>query len=312
MALTLYTGNGAYCYSNSLHMSLLAAGADPNDIPNPSFLECLSTMPFGNLYLALEESPLVFFSSPIMDPDQGLTLAIKTLGWTCQEQRGGEENESLAHLREAVLRGPVIAGPLDLGYLSYNPGHTYLAGADHFVVILAVESDHVLIHDPQGYPCAILPYSDFLQAWRADRIDYRTAPYTFRSDFRQVERVSRQEMIARTLPTIKANIEADPGGPVAYGSVQALHLLAKDLRGQVPTRLANHLLHFALPLAARRNLDAYAFLQEAGKQEAAICLQQQALLFGIAQYNGAHKQWVKVAEAIDHITEFEEKLLSLL
>jgi hypothetical protein len=27
-----YTGNGAYCFSNSLHMSLLAAGADPFDL----------------------------------------------------------------------------------------------------------------------------------------------------------------------------------------------------------------------------------------------------------------------------------------
>src|SRR5579863_10742127 len=157
MSIISYTGNGAYCYANSLHMSLLGAGANHNDLPSPSFIECLATMPFGNLYLALEESPLVFFSSPSMDPDQGLTLALKTLGWICQEQRGGESEEALAHLREAALRAPVLVGPLDLGYLSYNPNHGYLAGEDHFVVVLAVESDHVLIHDPQGYPCAILP-----------------------------------------------------------------------------------------------------------------------------------------------------------
>jgi len=293
-------------------MSLLGAGASPKDVPEPTFLECLSTMPFGNLYLALEHGPLVFFSSPTMDPDQGLTLAIKTLGWTCNEQRGDEEDEALVHLHEAVQRAPVLVGPVDLGYLSYNPGHRYLAGSDHFVVVLAIESDHVLIHDPQGYPCAILSLDEFLPAWRADRIDYRTAPYTFRTDFRQVEHVSRQEMIARTLPTIKANIEANPGGPIAYGSTQALHLLAKDLRGKVSTQLANHLLHFALPLAARRTLDASAFLHEAGNEKASSTLQQKALLFGAAQYHAAHQQWIDVANIIEQISEIEGKLLTLL
>jgi hypothetical protein len=312
MSIIPYTGNGAYCYSNSLHMILHAASATPNEVPEPAFLECLATMPFGNLYLALEHDPLVFFSSPIMDPDQGLTRAIKTLGWTCQERRGDEEDEALALLSEAVQRAPVLVGPVDLGYLSYNPGHRYLAGADHFVVVLAVESDHVLIHDPQGYPCAILSLDEFLPAWRADRIDYRTAPYTFRANFQQVEHVSRQEMITHTLPTIKANIEANPGGPVAYGSTQALHLLAKNLRGTVPTHLVNHLLHFALPLAARRTLDASAFLQEAGKEQAATCLQQKALLFGTAQYHGAHQQWMEVASIIEQLAELEDKLLALL
>jgi hypothetical protein len=307
-----YTGNGAYCYANSLHMSLLGAGAAAKDLPEPGFLECLATMPFGHVYLALEDGPLVFFSGPPIDPDRGLTLAIASLGWTCHEQRGGEADEALARLREAATHAPVLVGPLDLGYLSYNPEHHFLAGADHFVVVLAVESDHVLMHDPQGYPCAILPLPEFLQAWRADRIDYRSAPYTFRSGFRQVEQVSRQAMIARALPAMRANVQADPGGPVAYGGVQALYLLARDLRGKVPEKLTGHLLHFALPLAARRHLDGAAFLREVGKEEAAACLEQQALLFGAAQYKAAHKHWSQVADIIEHIAEIESKLLTVL
>lgn len=42
--MAAYTGNGGYCFSNALHMSLLAAGADPSTLPEPWVVECLTTM----------------------------------------------------------------------------------------------------------------------------------------------------------------------------------------------------------------------------------------------------------------------------
>ena len=72
-----YTGKSEYCYSSSLHMcyssslhmSLAGAGAKVRDLPEVGFLECLTTMPFGTMYLHLEDGPLVFFSAPSIDPD---------------------------------------------------------------------------------------------------------------------------------------------------------------------------------------------------------------------------------------------------
>jgi hypothetical protein len=49
--MTSYTGNGAYCYANSLYMALREAGAAADELPEPGFIECLTTMPFGTLYL---------------------------------------------------------------------------------------------------------------------------------------------------------------------------------------------------------------------------------------------------------------------
>lgn len=310
--MTPYSGNGAYCYANSLYMSLLGAGADARELATPGFLECLTTVPFGNMYLALEDGPLVFFSGANIDPDSGLTRALSALGWICQEQRGGSGAEALAQVREAARKAPVLVGPVDMGYLSYHPGHHYMAGADHFMAVLAVEDDFVLLHDPQGYPCALLPHHEFLQAWEAERVPYRTAPYTYRASFQQVEQVSRQTMIARTLPAARANLEADPGGPVAYGGVRVFAMLAKDLRGEVPDSLVSHLLHFALPLAARRNLDAAAFMREAGIPGAAACLERQARLFGLAQYSGAHGQWASVADVMEQLAEQESALIAAL
>ncbi|HZU68376.1 MAG TPA: hypothetical protein VFA09_13960 [Ktedonobacteraceae bacterium] len=71
-----YIGSGDYCFSNSLHMSLLGSGASAESLLATGFLECLTTMPFGYTYF--KEAELFFFSSP--NPDLGLTRAIETLG----------------------------------------------------------------------------------------------------------------------------------------------------------------------------------------------------------------------------------------
>jgi hypothetical protein len=301
-----YVGSGDYCYANSLHMSLLGSGANPDTLPSPGFLECLTTMPFGNTYL--NEAKLFFFDG--FDPHQGLTRAIETLGWVCRLEQGGDEQTSLQRLREAVQHGPVLLGPLDMGYLTYNPSYPFLGGADHFLVVLAVESDHVLVHDPKGFPYATLPFDALLQAWRAERIPYIDETYTMRADFRPVEAVSRQEIIARTLPFIRKNVQRDPGGPEVYGSVRALGLLAETLRTEVPDHLASHLLYFALPLAIRRNLDAQAFLLEGNKPEAAELLEQQARLLGQAQYPGVQHEWSTVAALIEQVAILEERFIA--
>ena len=90
-----------------------------------------------------------------------------------------------------------------------------------------------------------------------------------RADFHQVEAISRQEMIRRTLPLMRSNLQRDPGGPEVYGSVQALRRLIHLLRtGGSTISLADHLLDFALPLAVRRKLDAAAFLREGDRPAA--------------------------------------------
>jgi hypothetical protein len=63
------------------------------------------------------------------------------MGWTCNNHRGDDAASALLAQREAVIHGPVLAGPLNMRYLSYNPNHTALNGADHFVVALGVDDD---------------------------------------------------------------------------------------------------------------------------------------------------------------------------
>lgn len=311
MTIIPYTGNSDYCYAHSLHMALLSAGAHPHQLPNPGFLECLTTMPFGKMYLQLEDGPLAFFSNPNIDPDAGLTLALQSLGWTCQEQRGSEDDAALDRLREATKHAPALVGPLDLAYLTYNPIHTDLAGGDHFVLVLSVEADHILLHDPWKYPYAYLPIPDFMSAWRAENIAYRIAPYTMRSHFQQIEQRTRQQMITHILPIIKANLLLDQQGPIVYSGVHALHRLINNLRSaQPPIELLNNLRYFILPLASRRSLDASAFLLEAANPQAAACMQQQAIITGQAQYHAVQGQWPQVADLLGYLAEVEQQLIA--
>ena len=302
-----YVGSGDYCYAYSLYMSLLGSGANPDHLPAPGFLECLTTMPFGNTYL--NEAQLFFFDGS--DPHQGLTRAIETLGWTCRLEQGGDEQSALERLRAAVQHGPVLIGPLDMGYLTYNPNSPFTGGADHFLVVLAVEPDHVLVHDPKGFPCATLPWENLLKAWRAERIAYVDEVYILRTDFRPVETVSRQEMIRRTLPFIRSNVQRDPAGPEVYGGARALGMLVQMLRTEMPDHLASHLFYFALPLAIRRKLDAQAFLAEGNRPEAARLLEQQARLLGQAQYPGVQHEWSAVATLIEQVATLEERFIAV-
>src|SRR5246127_3439746 len=88
-----YIGSGPYCYANSLAMVLGPAA------PSPSVIEVLTGSPFGIELLA---GRLPLFDPYGWDPDRGLDDAIALLGWTCQRQGAGDDEQALAMLQDAV------------------------------------------------------------------------------------------------------------------------------------------------------------------------------------------------------------------
>jgi hypothetical protein len=319
---TAFTGNAAYCFSNSLHMTLLGSGAAPGTVPEPGFLECLTGMPFGKTYLPARRT--FWPSAPGFSPEQGggLDAAIATLGWSCEAwfasgtgaDAAGEDAapEALSRLREGLRRGPALLGPVDFGFLSYSPHAAHMAGADHYVVALALEGDHLLLHDPAGAPYAVLPVADFLEAWRAARVGYKRGAYTLRTDFRSVAPVPRRRMIERTLPLARRNAGADPGGPSTYGGGEALARLASDLRGDVSETMVAHLLGFSFPTAARRTVDAACFLAEGGRSGASALLDRQARLWGRVNATAAQPHWEDAAGLVGEIAALERELAASL
>jgi len=275
----------------------------------------MTVMPFGAGYLN-DGSVYLWFASPAsIDPDAGLDIAIENMGWSCESwhgeasDKGSDGEQALAQLRQGLQEGPVLLGPLDMGYLTYDPNCSHKAGADHFVVVLRMETDQVLVHDPQGFPLATLSTDDLIRSWRAEKIGYSEHPFKMRTRFRQIEKMSRKEMITRTLPVIREQAAIDPGGPRLYGSLSAFRLVAQVFRDKVPDSLAG-MMNFALPLGARRCLDGARFLQEGGFHEAAEYSLHKAFLYGQCQHLAVDKQWSKVADTFDEIAELEGKLIS--
>ena len=242
-----YAGSGPYCYANSLAMALGPAA------PSPSAIEVMTGSPFGIELLA---GRLPLFDPYGWEADLGLDDAIALLGWTCQRQGAGDDDEqALAVLRDAVKAGPVLAGPVELGLLRHQPGMTGPIGSDHFVCVLEADDKLIRFHDPQGFPYATLPAPDFLAAWRADTIAYKATPYTMRSDFRRVRDVAIEAALRAALAGAVAwlrgrdDLAVPPG---TLGGAAAACRLADLVASGLDDDVRGHLAYFAIRVGARR------------------------------------------------------------
>ena len=274
-----YLGSGPYCYANSLAMVL-----DPAT-PSPSVVEVLTGSPFGIQLLA---GRLPLFDPYGWDPERGLDDAIAQLGWTCQRQGADEDEQALAMLRAAVTVGPVLAGPVEVGLFRHHPTMTGPIGADHFVCVLEVDDTLIRFHDPEGFPYATLPIRDFLAAWRAETIPYRTTSYTMRTEFRQVRDVTTEAALRAALPSAIAWLRGRDELPVPPGTTagaRAAHGIADLVTRGLDADVRGHLIHFAIRVGARRLVDAATALAGLGLDHAAAVAARQAILVGSLQHD---------------------------
>ncbi|MEU0871769.1 hypothetical protein [Nocardia brasiliensis] len=261
-----YIGSVPYCYSNSLAM-LLGAHA-----PSTAVIETLTGSPFG---AQLDGGTMPFFDPVGWHPEIGLSAAIELLGWSCTRSAGGSAPAALERLRDASTRGPVLVGPLDLGLLTYRPNAEAALGADHYVVVLAVAGDSVLLHDPQGHPFATLPAAEFLESWRGERVTYSDTPFVLRSDFVREREVSPLEALESAVPQA---IRWTAGASDAAAAIA--DLVTRGLPPQIRGLLAD----FGIRVGSRRLIDAAASLTLLGRTEAAELAATQARLIGGLQY----------------------------
>ncbi|HZY47099.1 MAG TPA: hypothetical protein VFE96_04810, partial [Candidatus Bathyarchaeia archaeon] len=146
----------------------------------------------------------LFFSGVANPPDVGITRALRLLGFGFDEKVSGEQGKPPFEQLKADLDGSAaVLGPLDMGYLSHNPLHKRMMGADHFVLAYRFEKDGVLIHDPEGFPNVLLPFRQLELAWRADNIGYRRGHYRYWSHARRANHPSQEELYKSTLKSFK-------------------------------------------------------------------------------------------------------------
>jgi hypothetical protein len=272
-----YTGSGPYCYANAF------ATMFGSDAPSTAVIEFATGSPFG---MQMIGGTLPFFDPYGWNPEAGFEGALAALGWASTVTKGSNADDALARLRASLTEGPVWIGPLEMGHLRHQPGKTGPIGADHYVVVLDVDDERVLMHDPQGYPYASLPLDHFVAAWRAETIDYGE-PFAMRTGFTRLAEVSEPDAIRASIPAAIRWLSMQGGDdmpPGSLGNGEAAEGLATLIETGCGEQLRGHLIHFAVRVGARRAADAATCLARVGYAEAARIAAEQAKLIGSTQY----------------------------
>jgi hypothetical protein len=279
--------------------------------PSTAVIEFATSSPFG---MQLIGGTLPFFDPFGWTPEASFDDALAALGWTSTVVKSKDVKEALSHLKVALLKGPVWVGPVEMGHLKHQPGMKGPIGADHYLVVLSINDDHVLMHDPQGYPYASLPLGDFTAAWRAETIDYGE-PFTMRIEFRRLAEVPEEDIIRASLPTAirwlsMEGVHAMPPGSLGNG--EAAEQLASLIDAGCDDALRDHLIHFAVRVGARRLADGATCLARVGYAEAAAIMAEQAHLVGSLQYPLATGDDAPAAAALRVLGSTYDKLRSAL
>jgi hypothetical protein len=251
------------------------------DYPAP-WLECVSGEPFGFTYLRNPHSPALFAVNGYVYHRAGQHL-LRTLNYEFSFTGAASDDEALTALAAALRDGPVVAGMLDMGYLTYAPNHRDALGSDHAIVVLALQPNRVIVHDPAGYISVPLPLPDFLEAWRRDI--YTGVPYGLWRIGQQGARPSDESIWHATLARARENCawtQEDVGGGLTliYGA-GGMRALAADVRAMHDASLES-LMYFGWRVSAQRCFDSARFLQEKLPEAAAIRWEQ-AQLYGELQ-----------------------------
>ena len=307
-----FRGNGPYCYSNTASMLLSTIGEQVS----PQEMEAYTGVGLGAFWLPREK--LLFFSSISNPPDLGLTRALHLLGIGFEEKMTSDPgNPPLEQLRSDLTNSVALLGPLDMGFLTHNPLHRRMMGADHFVLAYKFEKDGVLIHDPEGFPSVLLPFRQLELAWRADSIPYRRGHYRYWTHPRRIRGPSSDELYESTLKVLQGSVlrSREPGGETNLTiDAEAIKTLSKHVKqDKVSPAERGFMVFFSPKPGARRALDFASFFGSRNP-ELARMKEKQAEVFGALQAFAVQKKWSRVADLLEQLaqveTEFREALFS--
>jgi hypothetical protein len=304
-----FIGNGAYCYANSSSMLLTSIGENIS----PSTIEVLTGVGLGAIWV----DDLPYFSSWACLPDKGISQAFRILGLQFIEKYSKESDElPLQQLVKDLQKSPVILGPLDMGYLQYNPNYMNLHGVDHYVLAYEMDNEYIYVHDPAGFPFASLSHTLLEKAWAAENVFYRSNYYHYWSSPQRVTSPTEEEIYNQATALFKSIYKesqnyADKEKKL-YGK-DAIDALADRLSdGNVAPHLIGHLSYFVFSVGSRRSGDYADFFRPFDKKLSDLKWRQ-AKLFGTCQTNIVMNNFGIVSDTLKELAyvekEFCEELL---
>lgn len=308
MKINTYIGNGAYCYANSAAMLLATIG---ENVP-PSLIEVLCGVGLSAFWM--NKTNLLFFNFAL--PNEELTRAFNILGFDCNERIFSKNKQlPLDQLRKDLVESPAIIGPVDMGFLDYNPKHDLLYGSDHYIFIYGFEGNFFCLHDPANYPCVHLDQIQLEKSWKSDKIFYGLENYQYWTFPRRVKKPSISEIYDRAIEDFKSiykncEIKSIKNNWLTGG--EAILKAAARFESNIITKEeVDHYKYFALSLGAKRALDFATFFLDKN-QKLSELKSEQARLFGKSHSLVILKDWKSVANTFREYANVEEKFKSHL
>ena len=240
-------------------------------------------------------------------PDASISNCLRILGFAWEEFFVEEPVAVLAEARDRLARmlerGPVVAGPLDMGLLTYNPNYQGLGGVDHFVCVLGLDGGRVHLHDPAGFPCMSMDFDDFAKAWEARTISYRRGSFSMWGGFTRVTEPEGEEAYREVSAIMRRRYEAGEAG--------VIRSYAEAIRrnGMSPQQKGIHQ-YFSFRLAAARSLYAARFLADHDPERAEL-RGRIASLFGQAHLHNLTEDNLALADTLGRIAELDERFREL-
>jgi len=272
--LNPYTGWRTNCYATSLSMILNRKGY-PKPIP---YIDCLTTLPFGPFIYHSKTG----FAVMGVNPERELDFALTLLGYQCTLTLGNSRGDAIERLKENLRKDWVLVGPVDMGYLTYDPFRRKKKGADHYIVAVDFDDDFIWINDPEGYVEVPIPWKDFVKSWEAKCIYYKKGPYTQRLLGEKTQSLPEEVVFRSVLQKVVSTIEnRELPDEVLFGE-DAIRCFANDL---VQKGVSILVLTFTLPISNQRCYDSAMFLMQEpftnnALKKAARTRVKQARLFG--------------------------------
>ncbi|XEC95556.1 BtrH N-terminal domain-containing protein [Paenibacillus tarimensis] len=301
-----YIGNGAYCYANSTSILLASQGENIS----PSLIEVLTGVGLGAMWVERGDH-LPYFSSRAGMPDKGISQALRILGFEFEENYKSDKAEPpIRQLKHVLNQSPVVLGPLDMGYLQYNPNYKNLFEVDHYVLAYATDDEYIYVQDPAGFPFAQLSHELLEQAWRAENVFYRTKRYRYWTSPVRISSPTVDEIYEKATASFKRIYKESQDDAARedklYGK-QAIIALADCIKdGEASTHLIGHLSYFVFSVGSRRAGDYADFFRPFNYQLHQLKLKQ-GKLFGKCQLNITQHNFQNVSDTLRELADVEHE-----
>lgn len=300
----MYIGNGAYCYANSASMFIKGMGEEIA----PSLLEVLSGVGLG---ITLYGSGSLFLHNNTVDPDTGISHAMKALGFSFTEMFSESGADCpLQDLRKVLETSTAILGPVDMGYLRYSPNHQYAKGSDHYVLAYDMDDQYVYLHDPANFPYVRLAHDSLKLAWSAADLPYGRGPYQYWHSIKRVNHPSKNEIYNDSLCFFQHLYEetAEIGASIgAKTGKEAIRIFCeKLLNNEISQDVIGNLKYFVFQLGAKRAND-YSVYFEKNNLSLSQLKRKQSEVLGLCHSLVVEEDWKGLTVVLQEFGKIEDE-----